>query len=631
MKVTGRIAVVDDNESGCYATARMLRAAGHETLEIHNGSDALRLIGPDTDLVVLDVNLPDIDGFEVCRRLRASPVTQYVPVVHLSATFVDDVDQVHGLDAGADGYLTQPVDPGVLVATVNAFLRARHAEALRREADAKLRAVFEAAGAGIAILDAQRRYQDVNPAYCRLVGREREQLLGQPSVMVLRPGFEHLSDQASAALAGRGQWTGLIPVQKPDGTVLEVEWSAVEEPSKHLRVLVATDSTARQQFELERERLLASERAARLESEQAIRAKDDFLATLSHELRNPLSAILGWTDVLLRTAPDERSLQGLGAIQRAAKLQKQLTSDLLDISGIGTGRLLLERESVDLKEVAGDAVEVLRSQFAEKKVELQQHIDLELPRIVGDASRLQQVIWNLLSNAVKFTPAGGRVELGIHAGAEDVEIAVADTGPGIAAEFLPLIFDKFRQAESGITRRVGGLGLGLTIVKHLVEAHGGQVAVESRGEGQGATFRVRLPLHTVADRQRSGGFSLAGLRILVVDDDADHRAFVRRVLQDWGAQVDEAGDAAEALVKINGAPDLLISDIGMPGTDGYSLMREVRARGWSAERLPAVALTAFSRVSDKEQALAAGYQQHLVKPITPSKLLQVLNALRPAR
>jgi PAS domain S-box-containing protein len=637
MKLSGRIAVVDDNESGCYATARMLRVAGHDTFEVYNGTDAVRLIDGTTDLVVLDVNLPDFDGFEVCRRLRAKPETQFIPVIHLSATFVDDIDRVHGLDAGADGYLTHPVEPSVLVATVNAFLRARNAEAQRRAADAKLRAVFEATPAGIAILDSARRYQDVNPAYSRLIGVPREELLGQPSSMVIKPGLEGpgsegVSEQASDAVAGDGSWTGPVPVQRPDGSVINVEWSAVEDPQNQLRVLVATDSTARRQFEQERERLLASERAARQDAEQAIRTKDDFLATLSHELRNPLSAILGWTEVLLRAAPDERFLQGLSAIQRAARLQKQLTSDLLDISGIGSGRLLLERDSVNLSEVAGDAVEALRPQFLTKKVDLALHIDLELPRILGDASRLQQVIWNLLSNAVKFTPSGGKVTLDIHAGDEDIEITVADTGAGIAAEFLPVIFDKFRQAESGTNRRVGGLGLGLTIVKHLVEAHGGQVAVESRGEGQGATFRVRLPLETVADRQRSGGLNLSGLRILVVDDDVDHRAFVRRVLQDWGAEVEEANDAAEALTALaSRVPDLFVSDIGMPGTDGYALLREVRSRGLDARQLPAVALTAFSRVSDQEAALAAGYQQHLVKPVTPSKLLQVLNAVRPAK
>jgi CheY-like chemotaxis protein len=364
--------------------------------------------------------------------------------------------------------------------------------------------------------------------------------------------------------------------------------------------------------------------------------KDEFLATLSHELRTPLNAILGWSQLLGRGGGDANTLEeGLAVIERNTRAQAQLIDDLLDMSRIISGKIRLDTRSINPAGVIHAAVETVTPAALAKGIGVQLVLDDEAGPILGDASRLQQVVWNLLSNAIKFTPRGGRVTVTLARVASAVEIAVTDTGQGISAEFLPHVFERFRQADASSTRRHGGLGLGLAIAKQIVELHGGTIHVDSPGEGHGSTFRIDLPLASVAEKRRaepdgSGtpealephatpreGNELAGLKVLVVDDEPDALRLVRKLLEACGAEVLGAGSAAEALPLVESRrPDVLISDVGMPDVDGYELLRQVRALGAEkGGRVPAIALTAFARSEDRTRALLAGFLVHVSKPV----------------
>jgi PAS domain S-box-containing protein len=410
---------------------------------------------------------------------------------------------------------------------------------------------------------------------------------------------------------------------------------------------VVVDITERKRVEDERRSLLESERAARAEAERASRIKDEFLATLSHELRTPLSAILGWTEILKQRRRDPVDLaNGLQTIERNARAQIRIIEDLLDMSSIITGKVRLEVQRIPATPVIQAAVDTIRPTADTKGVEIGVQLDGGDDTIRGDASRLQQVFWNLLSNAVKFTPRGGRVEVRLEHHDGRLDVRVADTGNGISSEFLPVVFDRFRQADASTTRHHGGLGLGLAIVKQIVELHGGTVAVASAGPGQGATFTVSLPIpaagipdpHPATDRRRSEPESpeeaapagnIAGLHVLVVDDEPDARALLQRILENADARVTAVASAAAAMDAVRTLhPDLLISDIGMPQEDGYSLIRRVRSLS-DAEggRIPAVALTAYARAEDGERALGAGFTRHVSKPVDPARLVGIVAAL----
>jgi signal transduction histidine kinase/ActR/RegA family two-component response regulator len=388
-----------------------------------------------------------------------------------------------------------------------------------------------------------------------------------------------------------------------------------------------------------RKELLESERSARAEAERAIALQEEFLATLSHELRTPLDAILGWVRILRSRPPSEAELQhGLEVVERNARIQTQLIEDLLDVSRITLGKMRLDVQPLNPTAFVEAAVETVLPAAAAKTIHISTILDPAAGPIAGDPNRLQQVVWNLLSNAIKFTGTGGRVEVTLRRAESHVEIAVADTGIGIRPELVPLLFERFRQGDSSRRRGAGGLGLGLSIVKQLVEQHGGTVHVTSPGEGRGATFTIRLPV-TVAStdvspgRERSRGArgsswdvtptDLSGIRILVVDDQADARDRIGRVLVECGAEVAPAGTAGEALAAVEEKrPDVLVSDIGMPDVDGYELLRRVRALGQAkGGGLPAIALTAFARSEDRTRALRAGFLAHVSKPVEPSELI----------
>jgi PAS domain S-box-containing protein len=390
----------------------------------------------------------------------------------------------------------------------------------------------------------------------------------------------------------------------------------------------------------ERKMLLESERAARTAAERMSDVKDEFLATLSHELRTPLNAILGWSQVL-RTGPQNETdyVKGLETIERNARIQTQLIEDLLDMSRITSGKIRLDIQTVHPLGFIEAAVETVRPAADAKGIRLERMLDPAAGPISGDPGRLQQVVWNLVSNAIKFTPKDGRVQILLERVNSLIEISVADTGVGIKPEFIPHLFERFRQGDASTTRKYGGLGLGLSIVKNLVELHGGIVKVESPGEGKGTTVTVRLPLTVVhrpkgaADRQHPTTPSasatsfvaaeLAGLTVLVVDDQSDARDLIKRVLEDCGAAVLTAGSVADALVLVEAQrPDVLVTDIGMPDADGFELLRRVRALGPDrGGKVPAIALTAFARSEDRTRALRAGFLVHVSKPVDPSELV----------
>ena len=395
-----------------------------------------------------------------------------------------------------------------------------------------------------------------------------------------------------------------------------------------------------QRSEEAREQLLLRAERARSEAEAANRIKDEFLATLSHELRTPLTSLLGWSSVLREARRDEKVLaQGLDAIDRNARVQAQLIDDLLDVSRIVSGKLNLDVRPLDICSITRAAINVVQPAADAKEITLDYRAQPGLGAISADSARLQQIIWNLLSNAVKFTPHGGKIAVRLERDGENVRVTVKDTGQGIDPEFLPRVFDRFRQADSSTTRTFGGLGLGLAIVRHLVELHGGTVAAESDGVGNGATFSASFPLLTdraapiavlhsgeihVSDFQ-----SLDGLRVLLVDDEIETREIISTVVERTGAEVKTCTSAREALTElIDWRPDVILSDIGMPDEDGYSFITRVRSLSHDeGGNTPAAALTAYAREEDRKQALAAGYQMHIAKPIGAGQLVNMIAKL----
>jgi PAS domain S-box-containing protein len=711
-------------------------------------------------LVVLDVNLPDMSGLEVCARLRADPRTEGIPILHLTATYASTEKWAAALEQGADAYLTEPVDPAVLVATVRALLRARAAEAEVRRAAERWQTTFDTIPNGIAYLDADGTVLRANRALAQLLGMRAEELVGShplppvpgaakpPEGWPLERARQSLQREVSEVPLG-GRWLEIAvdPVARngvflgavrtitditerkraqtqlqaaverldsilsgitdayfsfaPDWTILAVnrvaadaifQRPAAELVGRDVRVLYPEfldspfarryrraweegqpvhfeersgalrrwyevhaypqadrlevylrDITDRKQAEAERDQLLERERAARLEAEAANRLKDEFLATLSHELRTPLNAIVGWAAVLRGQTVNPDLRRAVDTIDRNARAQSQLIEDILDVSRIVTGKLTLDVRPVDLVTVVGAALESLRPSAEAKQIRVEVDLDPALPELSGDAGRLQQVVWNLLSNSIKFTPAGGTVSISASVDGAEVRLDIRDSGAGIDPDFLPHVFERFRQADASTTRAHGGLGLGLAIVRHLVELHGGTVAAESEGPGRGATFRVRLPVRrgpgarTVAEDARGAAarpatpsVQLNGLRVLVVDDDVDTLALLVTVLRASGAETFAASSARMALETFLAAqPHLVVSDIGLPGEDGFSLIAAIRSLPREAGgAVPAVALTAYARVEDRDRALRSGFDMHLPKPIDPDALLAALAEIR---
>jgi signal transduction histidine kinase/ActR/RegA family two-component response regulator len=464
-----------------------------------------------------------------------------------------------------------------------------------------------------------------------------------PIVLLMRGGAQ--STVAASVLQALGN-VMLLERPAPTRTVVSALVAAVRARQRQYQIRDQLEEIHRAEIrarDLQEQlaRLLSSERAARAEAERVSQMKDEFLATLSHELRTPLNAIYGWTQILRMGAVDSQTIEeGIAVIDRNVRAQTQLIEDLLDMSRIASGKVRLDMQPVDLVDVLQATVEAVRPAVEAKQLRLDKVIDPTAGPVSGDPGRLQQVFWNLMTNAIKFTPPGGSIQVLTRRADSHVEISVCDSGEGISPEFLPRLFDRFSQADGSSKRKHGGLGLGLSIVKNLVELHGGSVRAESAGEGLGATFLIRLPLRVAGalnqDVPRApGGLStvafecgdlkLDGLKILVVDDESDARDLVRRFLVECGATPALAASVAEAQELVERfAPDIIISDIGMPERDGYDFIRELRTKGC---KTPAVALTAFARAEDRIRSIQSGYQTHLPKPIEPAELVAVVASL----
>lgn len=554
------ILVVDDRDENLMAVEAVLSDPHYRLVRAKSGREALKeVLDQDFALILLDVVMPGVDGYETATLIRERPRSRQTPIIFLTANDWGAQHVFRGYTVGAVDYLVKPVPADVLRSKVAVFVELFNRQEALRVAQEELEQ--------------------------RIAERTRELA------------------EANVALSAE-----------------------IEERSK---------------IERERVQLLQREQVARLEAERANRLKDEFLATLSHELRTPLNAIMGWAHVLGQSSHDRDTVNRASAvIKQNATSQSQLIDDILDVSRIVGGKLVLDTSLVELHRVIDDAIESLMPAASAKSINVVRTLDRTI-NVIGDRDRLQQVVWNLVSNALKFTAKGGHVEVVLKDEEGDALIEVADSGIGISAEFLPFVFDRFRQADSSMSRRHSGLGLGMAIVRHLVELHGGTVSVASPGENQGTTFRLRLARHlgeapeSIASPVRFSPEQvmdaelerLNGVHVLIVEDDADSRHVLAVLLQRLGALVEAVASAREAYDRLLlRRPDVLVSDIGMPVEDGYSLIRRVRLLG-GEHRLPAIALTAYARRQDAEEALASGYDRHLAKPVSPADLIRAIKSI----
>ena len=498
----------------------------------------------------------------------------------------------------------------------------------------RLRNALGAAGMGTWHVDLQTGVATHDESLNRILGLdavETEGPLRDPAFTRIHPDdHARVMKAIDDAVASRSEYSVEYRVIRQDGEVRWLQDRGRIILDKRDRPRFATgavmDVTARRLLE-DHERALSQERAQLIRDlEQANRVKDEFLAMLSHELRTPLNAVLGWTRMLRRgTIPPDRTTSILDTIERNAVAQMQIIEELLDLSSMAAGNLRLNIAPVDLRDLIGGAIETIRPAADAKSIALHVSIDGSIRELAGDAARLRQVLWNLLANAVKFTPAGGRIDVTAQEGAADLEITVKDTGPGIDPDVLPHVFEPFRRGDSLSTRTVGGLGLGLAIVRHLVEAHGGTVAADNAGEQPGSVFLVRLPTTRPTRHEYAAQITLRGRRVLAVDDDASTQELVATMLLMYGVSVRTAGRASDAIqILSEWRPDVLLTDIAMPGEDGYDLIRRVRALPSSLGEIPAVALTAYTDPRSVQDAFAAGFDAHLGKPLEPHVLADAL-------
>ncbi|MDY6785962.1 MAG: response regulator [Cyanobacteriota bacterium] len=593
----------------------------------------------DFDIVITDYQLRSTTGIDILRAIkRKKPLC---PVIMFTGTGDEEI-AVKAMKMGLDDYVIK--SPKHFVRLAAAVRSAWEREKLRRaryEAEMRYRRLFEGVPMGLYRLSREGKILDANPALIQLLGyRNRQDLLSRARIdtHIEAAIYEAWKNQLDSEETVEDRE---IQLWRCDSKPLWVRHNARAVKDEKGELLyyegALEDITDRRQVEQERDRLFVREQEAREEAETANRLKDEFLATLSHELRTPLNAMMGWVQ-LVRTnkLSTEQVARALETIERNANTQAQLINDILDVSRIIRGNVQLQLAPLDLEKVIGATVESLQPTAQAKNVALIAECEPTVDLVSADGERLQQIVWNLAVNGIKFTPKGGSVTVRLSYDETRATIQVIDTGIGIEAEFLPYIFERFRQVEGTSKRSHGGLGLGLAIVRHLVELHGGTVAAKSAGPGQGSAFAVKLPLiegnsikkqpQSEVDCGESELSPLAGMTILVVEDEADSREFLSLVLEGCGATVIAADSVGEALgVLDKKRPDVLVSDIAMPGEDGYDLIGKIRDRPDGT--FPAIALTAYAREKDEQRAIEAGFQVHLTKPLDAEKLMAAIARL----
>ncbi|HET7452336.1 MAG TPA: response regulator, partial [Thermoanaerobaculia bacterium] len=633
------ILVVDDSREKLLALGAILAELDQNVVEAQSGREALReLLRRDFAVVLLDVNMPGMDGFETASLVRQRKSSEHTPIIFITA-YSDDTHARQGYELGAVDYIITPVIPEVLKSKVGFFVDLyrksaqirRQAESLSRRA-AHLQRLTRASLAINSAPSIEEILGIVTATAREIAGADRAEIV---------PSITEPWAAAASALPGAPARPGSDPANVAatlmgrDGRDMGTLRIFGNSPGPDEEAILT---------QLAQMASIAIENVMYSEAREANRLKDEFLTTLSHELRTPLTAILGWTRILRAPALDPgRFSHGLDVIERNVNAQAKLIDDLLDISRISAAKLRLNTRPMAVVPVVEGVVDGLRPSWEAKSLDVRVVVEPSAGRseIAGDADRIQQVVWNLLSNAIKFTPTSGSIEVGVDRTPAHVRIRVTDSGKGISPDFLGHVFDRFRQADSSTTRTHGGLGIGLAIVRHLVEMHGGSVSASSPGPGKGATFVVSLPaLETAASdarvpasgpRRAAPPPDLPGLRVAVVDDEPDTREIIAEILKSAGVTVAVYAGMEEALDGLSRTPaDVLVSDIAMPGGDGYALLREVRRReSGTGRRLPAIALTALVRTEDRTRALDEGFDRHVSKPIEPEEFLRILAEVAP--
>jgi PAS domain S-box-containing protein len=637
-----RILVVDDTEGTRYSLVRMLQRAQYHVSEATTGSEALRLSAEKPDLIILDINLPDLDGFEVCRRVKGNPSTASIPVMHMSATYVDSENRATGLERGADGYLTWPIEPRELVAHIEALLRARRAEREAREKEELIRVTLSSIRDGVIATDSSGRINFLNAMAQTLTGWSSEDAVGRTLSEVLqiineesRQPVENPVDETLEENHGVGLANHTVLISR-DGTERVIEDSAAPirdaDGNTVGAVMVFRDVTERKR----------AEKASKEESQR----KDEFLAMLAHELRNPLAPIRSAVHVLnLVESSSSQAHEARAVISRQVEHLVRLVDDLLDMSRISKGMIKLQKERTDLAVVLTRAVEGCRPLIDARRHVLKVTMPDRFMPITGDAVRLAQVFLNLLNNAAKYTPEGGRIELSVKLEEEPdrrpiAQVRVKDTGVGIAPEMLPKVFDLFTQVNQTLDRSEGGLGIGLTLARRLTEMHGGTIASSSKGQGQGSEFIVHLPLSSPEQRDEEQKQNLdpaqshaklahlpEGRRILVIDDNRDSAESLATFLRLLGNDVRTAYEGRHGVViAASYRPDVVLLDLGLPGLNGYEVAKQLRALPGQTE-VQLVAMTGFGREQDRQNTKKTGFHEHLVKPVDLDSLQILLGSL----
>ncbi len=681
------ILLVDDYPENLIALEAILEGLGQNLIKAHSGEEALRcLLHQDFAAILLDVQMPGMDGFETATLIRQRERSRNTPIIFLTAFGTSDALMFKGYSLGAVDYLLKPIDPVILTSKVSVFVDLfkktmeveRQAAQLAtinvelRQSEERFRSLSACSPIGIFLTDTAGKCTYTNPNCQAICGFKLEESWEAGWARIIHPENRDrvLSD-----------WFRCIHQQQPYSEEFRiytltqaVRWvhmrtSPLLSDRRQLLGYVGTieDITERKQAEAVRDEMIR-EQAARVEAEAANRMKDEFLAILSHELRTPLNSILGWTQLLLSRNFEPATInRALETIQRNAKSQAQLIEDILDVSKIIRGKLRLLVQPVNLIDLIETVIDTVSLQAQTKEIQLETKFDPATKMVCGDSERLRQIIWNLLANAIKFTPERGRVEVRLsmveNTDAQFQEskdtrenstydlqlktynlptrsyaqIQVIDTGIGISPDFLPYVFDRFRQADSSSTRSFGGLGLGLTIVRHLVELHNGKIYADSAGEGKGSTFTVKIPVVEKAEDNVTSNSplcssaphsSLNNVQVLVVEDNPESRDYIKIVLEQAGANVTDVASVSEAMAYLEQtSPDVLVSDIAMPGEDGYQLIRKLRDLEQQGQQIPAIALTAYARQEDRLQALEAGFQLHVSKPVEPTHLVAAVAQL----